>query len=237
MPTKSLAAVSVSAGCLLVLGVAGVSRAPSAAPAQVTLDMSTLHAATLSAVRNAADSSDAPYLLVSVAGSAGRTETRALPAGGHWALQQDGTIGKTPITTLTLQPGDSVRVLLTVLEDRDTSPQELPVATAATTSLADRKSWSNPPQAAVVTTELAPLTTRSAHWLGSASLLLTNAAGTTYWTSLDCVSTCKVLKSPAPEGGSGLVLKEATPQAAAGVVELSGASGTYHLQVAVRRAS
>ena len=81
---------------------------------------------------------------------------------------------------------------------------------------------------------LAPLTTHGTNWLGSASLLLTNEGGTTYWTSLDCVATCTVLRSPATPGTAGAPLQEATPQAS-GVVELSGASATYHLQVAVRR--
>jgi hypothetical protein len=233
MSTKLVTTWSAGLGCVVALGLGRISSAPPAA--QLALDLTTLHAATLSAARNAADSADAPYLLVSVVGSAGSLETHELPAAGHWALRQDGTIGTTPITTLSLQPGDSMRVLLTVLEDRTTSPQELPVATAATKTMADQRALPIPPWADLVAPALAPLTRQGAHWLGSASLLLVNDGGTTYWTSLDCVATCTVLRSSATPGGAGAVLQETTPKPTSGVVELSGASGTYHMQVAVRR--
>jgi hypothetical protein len=233
MTPRTLTAWSAAFGSLVALGIGRVTLAPPAA--QLALDLTTLHAATLSAARTASDSSDDPYLLVSVLGSAGRAESHELPANGHWALRQDGAIGKTPITTLSLQPGDSIRVLLSVLEDGARSTEELSVATAATSSMADHGSLFRPPGAALVTPTLAPLTTHGAHWLGSVSLLLTNEGGTTHWSSLDCVSTCAVLRSPVPAGTGSAVIQETAAQATSGVVELSGASGTYHLQLAVRR--
>lgn len=233
MSTKSVRVFRASLGCLVALGLGGA--ADTRAPAQLTLDLATLHAAALSTARNPADSSDAPYLLVSIVGTGGQTETDELPKSGHWAVRQDEAIGKTPITTITLQPGDSVRVLLTVLEDRVISPQELQIATAATTTMAGQQSPLSPPQTTLVSPTLTPLTTRGAHWLGSASLLLTNDGGTTYWNSLDCVATCTVLQSPAPAGNPAAELQAASPRPAAGVVELSGAAGVYHMQVAVRR--
>jgi hypothetical protein len=233
MPTNSVIARNASLACLIALSLGAAAR--TAPPARVTLDLTTLHAAVLSTARNPGDSSDAPYLLVSVVGSAGRTQTQELPARGHWALRQDGAVGDTPITTLSLEPGDSVRVLLTVLEDHAASPQELQVATAATRMMAGAKSLLNAPPLTSVTPTLGPLTNGGAHWLGTASLLLTNDGGATYWTRLDCVATCKVSRGPATGDGHGAALAATTPQPVTGVVELSGASATYHLQVGLRR--
>jgi hypothetical protein len=233
MSTNSVSVWGTSLFALLVLGP--VRATESHGPARLTLDLATLHAAALTTSRGTADSSDDPYLLISVVGSAGGRETHELPTAGHWAVHQDQAIGKTPITTLSLQSGDSVRVLLTVLADRAASSQELPVATAETALLADQRSLASPPAEAVVTPALAPLTSGGAHWLGSASLLLINEGGTAYWTRLDCIATCKVLASPVAADGAGTPLEATTPRAAAGVVELSGGSGTYHLQVTVRR--
>jgi hypothetical protein len=218
---------SASLGCLAAFAL--VRPTHRGAPAQVSLDLTTLHAAALSTARDAADSSDAPYLLVSVIGSAGKSQSQELPATGHWALHADQAVGRTPITTLTLQPGDSIRILLSVLEDRAASAEELKVATAATTTLAAQRSFTNP-ASALVTPAFAPLTTEGAHWLGSASLLLTNTGGKVYWSSLECVATCKVLRGPAAAGA-----ELTAPQAESGVVELDGADATYHMQVAVSR--
>jgi hypothetical protein len=205
------------------------------APARVSLDLTTLHAAALSKARGPADSTDAPYLLLSVVGSTGRTETRTIPAAGHWSLALDGAIGVTPITTFDLEPGDSIRVLLNVLEDRATSPQELEIATAATRMTAERRTFSNAPAAGALSAALAPLVTRGAHWLGTVSLLLTNDGGTTNWTRLDCVSSCSISRSPIGTGGQVAMLESTSTRAVTGVVELSGASATYHLQVGLRR--
>jgi len=233
MSTHSVSLWGTSLCALLAIGIPRASESHSSA--HLSLDLVTLHAAVLTTSRGTTDSSDAPYLLVSVVGSTGSKETHELPATGHWDVHQNEAVGQTPITSLTLQPGDSIRVLLTVLEDHAPSSQELPAATAETALLADQRTLGSAPAAGAITPALAPLTTGGAHWLGSASLLLTNEGGTTYWSSLDCVATCKVLASPVKAGGSGAPIEATTPRAAAGVVELSGASGTYHLQVTVRR--
>lgn len=231
MRTQTVSVWSISLACLLA---PGLSRPDHRLPATLSLDLTTIHAAVLGSAREPADTTDAPYLLVSIVGSSGRTETHALPAGGHWAMRQNEAITGLSIASISLDPGDSVRVLLSVLEDRATLPEEIQTATATTSAMADQRSLLSPPGVSLVGAALAPLTSRGALWLGSASLLLTNKDGTTFWTSLDCVASCAVLQSPA-EGGTGAVLRASAPQPATGVVELTGASGTYHLQVALRR--
>ena len=88
-----------------------------------------------------------------------------------------------------------------------------------------------PKRAAALASALSPITNAGAHWIGSASLLVTNENGNVYWRALDCITTCKVLKGPAgalePKGGRPM----------AGVVELSGDGGTYHLQLQGERGS
>lgn len=229
MRTQTLSVWTISLGCFLALGAGPAERGH--APAQLSLDLTTIHAAVLTSARSPADSTDAPYLLVSIVGSGGRTEAHALPAGGRWAMRQDQAITGLSIASISLQPGDSVRVLVSLLEDRATLPEEFQIATAMTSH---RSMLS--PLPSLVTTALTPLTSRGAHWLGSASLLLINVGGTTYWSSLDCVASCTVLQPPAA-GGTGAVLENTAPRPASGVVELTGASGTYHLAVALKRVS
>ena len=222
----------VSLGCLLAVGNGRTSHPEP--PATLALNLTTIHAAVLSSARGPADSTDAPYLLVSIHGTGGRTEAHALPAGGHWAMRWNEAITGMPIASISLEPGDSVRVLLSVLEDSVAHPGELQVATAMSSAMASESALLTPPVPSLVTKSLAPLTSRGAFLLGSASLLLTNDGGTTYWTSLDCVASCVVVQPPAA-GGSPTVLAEAAARPASGLVELSGASGTYHFQVALRR--
>lgn len=81
---------------------------------------------------------------------------------------------------------------------------------------------------------LAALTRRGAHWLGSASVLITNEAGSLHWRTLDCVQTGTVLNPPAdPTSGSTLTAESKQPLG--GVVELSGSAGTYQMQLAAKR--
>jgi hypothetical protein len=221
---------SVSLGCLLAIGLDGAARHQP--PATLNLDLTTIHAAVLSSARGDADSADAPYLLISIAGSSGSTQARTLPGSGHWNLRADQAITGLPIASISLEPGDSVRILLSALEDRAATPDELEIASATTVAMAKQRSWSSPLEETMVTAALTPLTSRGVHWLGSASLLVTNQGGTAYWTRLDCIASCAVLRSPAQNGGA--VLSE-TAGPASGVVELTGASGTYHVQVALRR--
>ncbi|MEP6472401.1 MAG: hypothetical protein ABJC74_01705, partial [Gemmatimonadota bacterium] len=152
-------------GSLLALGLAAASYPAPAG--QVSLDLQTLHAAALSASRGAGDSTDSPYILVSVVESRGRSATMQLPATGHYTIHLDQALGLAPITKLDLQPGDSVRVLLSVLEDNQAASNELPIATAETRSLTEQKSRFGAPSLDLVTPALAPLTGAGAHWLGS----------------------------------------------------------------------
>ena len=84
MSTNSVRVFRASLGCLVALGLGGA--ADTRAPAQLTLDLATLHAAALSTARNPADSSDAPYLLVSIVGTGGQTETDELPKSGRYEV-------------------------------------------------------------------------------------------------------------------------------------------------------
>jgi hypothetical protein len=222
----------VSLGCFLALGPGLTPH--RLAPAKLTLDMATIHAAALSSARGPADSTDAPYLLVSILGTGGRTEAKALPATGHWAMRFDQAINGMPITSITLQPGDSVRILFSVLEDSASHPGELQAATATSNAMASKRALVSPPVPSLVTEALAPLTSRGAFLLGSASLLLTNEGGTTYWNSLDCITNCEVVRPPA-EAGSRATLAETATRPVTGLVELTGASSTYHFQVALKR--
>ncbi|HSB54695.1 MAG TPA: hypothetical protein VLD58_10075, partial [Gemmatimonadales bacterium] len=141
----------------------------------------------------------------------------------HLTIHQDQALGPQPLLNLSLQPGDSVRILLSLLEaDQVQLPAETEAAGAATAVL------DQPPEtrAPLPASALAPVTRRGAHWLGSVALLLTNEGGTTYWRTFECVATCRVLKGPST---SALAAKPAAPLA--GVVELTGAGATYHLQL------
>ncbi len=223
-------AYRITACGTLALGLAAASFPAPAA--QVSLDLQTLHAAALSASRGTTDSTDAPYILVSIVESRGRSATMQLPATGHYTIHLDQALGLAPIAKLDLQPGDSVRVLLSVLENNEATTNELPVATAETRSLTEQKSRFGAPALDLVTPALAPLTGAGAHWLGSASILLSNVDGKIFWGSFDCVQSCKVVRSPAKEGTPGAELDAG---GASGVVELSGASATYHMQLAAKR--
>jgi hypothetical protein len=223
--------LTTTAIALTTLGLGAAATYTPAPAAQVSLDLATLHAAALSASRGAGDSTDAPYILVSIVEGAGRSATMELPATGHFTIHLDQALGATPITKLDLQPGDSVRVLLSVLEANDAANNELPVATATTRTLTEQKWRFANPAASVVTPALAPLTGAGAHWLGSASILLLNKNGIPVFGSFDCVQSCKVLASPAKDA----VGAEVDAGGASGVVELSGASGTYHMKLSAKR--
>ena len=163
------------------------------APTTVRLTIATLHAASLTAPRAATDSTDGPFFLVSIQGPRTKMETIHLPESGHLSIHQDEALGARPLVDLNLEPGDSVRLLVSVLEGKKVDASG------------------------------------NARLIGSANLLLTNDGGTTYWRSLECVATCRVLSGAAakPFPATGGV---------AGVVELSGAGGTYHLQLQGQRA-
>jgi hypothetical protein len=200
---------------------------PIPAPTNLRLTLATLHAAALTAPRGASDSLDAPYFLVSILGPRASTETIHLPAAGHLRIHQNEALGARPLVDLNLQPGDTVRLLVSVLEGAKVhGPDEAAAATASTKALSQ-------PMAArvgILSAALAPITRDGAHWLGSATLLLTNEGGTMYWRALECVATCSVLS-----GGDATAFPAADAAPLAGVVELSGGGGTYHMQLQGQR--
>lgn len=205
------------------------SQSASQSQAQIQLDMATLHAATLSKARSARDSLDAPYLLVTMLGPGDMQTSRQMPAANqHWSIRQDEAKGAAPLTSVVVQPGDSVRVLFTLLEgERVDAANEAAVGVALT-----KLNRNAVKDASAVAPALAALTSRGASWLGSATMLLTNEGGKTYWRALDCVSTCKVSNSPVKASGA----TELSATASAGVLELNGNAATYHLQVTAKRA-
>jgi hypothetical protein len=197
------------------------------APTTVKLSVATLHAAALTAPRAPTDSVDAPYFLVSVAGPKSSSATIRLPALGHLSIHQDEALGARPLADLHLEAGDSVRLLVSVLEGKKVQADEEAAAAAASTAALLKPAEA---RASIVSSALKPvLANGAAHWLGSATLLLTNEGGTTYWRELECVATCKVLSG----AGAAAV---ASGKGAAGVVELSGSGATYHMQLQGQRA-
>ena len=181
--------ISAAFWFLILPAIALSSGAPSGPPEKVQLNIATLHAAALTTSRAAADSTDSPFFVVAIIGPGANTRTM-VPEGGQQLIHRDEAIGARPLTELSLASGDSVQVLVSVLEN-------------ATSQIA------------------------GAHWIGSASLLLTNENGSVFWRRLDCVASCKVLTAPATTALS--------TQAFGGVVELSGNGGTYHLALRANR--
>jgi hypothetical protein len=204
-------------------------RSQSPAAGKVQLTLATLHAAALTSPRPSSDSVDAPYYLVSVLGPRAKSETLHLPTSGHLLIHQDEALGARPLIDLSLEPGDSIRVLVSVLEGKSVqASEETTAATASTNALSQPASA----RVAAVSSALSPvLSGNRARWLGSATLLLTNEAGTIYWRALECLATCKVLS-----GAGAAALPAESGAHVSGVVELSGAGGTYHMQLQGQRA-
>lgn len=200
------------------------------APTRLRVTVATLHAASLTTPRAPSDSVDAPYFLVSILGPGKITGTIHLPAAGHLTIHQDEALGARQLADVSLNPGDSVRLLVSVLEGKKVQPSDEAAAAEASTQALSQPSAA---QAKIISTALSPVITKQeAHWLGSATLLLTNEGGTTYWRALECVSTCKVLS-----GASATAFPATAGARVAGVVELSGAGATYHMQLQGQRAS
>ena len=195
-----------------------------APPEKVALTIQTLHAAALTSARAPGDSTDAPFFLVTVTGR-NRGSTTILPDSAPVTLRQDGAVGARPLEVLSLAEGDSVQVLVSVLESgrgrTGMAPAAEPSSTGASESATDR--------VARATSPVAPMVRDGAHWIGSASLLVTNEGGAIYWRRLECVASCKVLTAPA----TAVALTSARPSA--GVLELDGAGGTYHLALRANR--
>ncbi|MEO7456165.1 MAG: hypothetical protein ABIY52_07870 [Gemmatimonadaceae bacterium] len=193
----------------------------SAPPEKVQLTIATLHAAALTTPRVAGDSTDAPFFVVRIVGPRASSAS-ILPNSAVRTIRQDEQLSTRPLTELSLAEGDSVEVQISVLENAEVQ--------AAVASPSNARAASPADQVDQATRLVAPLVKEGATWLGSVSLLLTNEGGSVYWRRLDCVTSCKVLSSPAATA------LPASKQQASGVVELSGAGGTYHLALRANRA-
>lgn len=210
----------IAAALGLLVALPTLDRAPKLPLAtsahHLQLTATTLHAAALTTARASGDTTDAPYVLVSISQGRSISASLRLPSTGHLAIHLDEALGARPLTELTLSPGDSARLLVTVLEDPKVRAAE--EATASDAGVAALRE-SGQARAQKVGEALAPLVRHGAHWIGSAVLVVTNDGGTTRWRALECVATCRVLRGP---NGAA---KDA------GVVELTGAGGDYHLQL------
>jgi hypothetical protein len=210
---------------VLVASVVCVS-AVTPPPAKVQLTIATLHAASLTAARTPGDSLDAPFFVMSVIGPhAGAAAI--LPEGDPLKIRRDEALGERPLTELSLAEGDSVQVLLSVLENASEKGADRLKGVDASK---ETRTLSPSARAESLTRLLAPFVDQGAHVLGSASLLVTNEGRAIYWRKLECITSCKVVSAPAT---SPLL---ATPTQPNGVVELSGHGGTYHLALQARRA-
>jgi hypothetical protein len=221
-PMSSRTAVRLSVLLPLLAFMPG-RHVVSHAPTKLRLTLATLHAAALTAPRAATDSADGPYFLVSILGPRTKTETIHLPTSGHLRIHQGEALGTRPLVDLSLEPGDTVQLLVSVLEGTKVHGSDESAAAAASTEALSQPTAA---RAGVVSSALAPVTKDGAHWLGSATLMLTNEQGTMYWRALECVATCKVLT-----GGAATAFAAPSGAPVVGVVELSGAGGTYHMQL------
>lgn len=193
---------------------------------KVQLTIATLHAAALTTSRTAGDSSDTPFFVVSVVGPKANA-TSMLPLDAVRNIPLDGALGARPLTELTLADGDSIQVLVSVLENAKIARSDEARVAAVP---ARGRSHSESEQVEHAKGIVAPLVKDGAHWLGSVSLLLINEAGAVSWRRLDCVASCRVLTGPAATA------LQSGAQPASGVVELTGSGGTYHLALRANRA-
>ena len=201
--------------------------APSRAPTKLRLSVALLHAAALTAPRAATDSTDGPYFLFSILGPRTKTETMHLPATGHLTIHEDEAVYPRDLVDLSLEPGDTVRLLVSVLEGKKILiSNEVAAAAASTKALAQPA----PMRMGTISSALASVTKEGAHWIGSATLVLTNEAGTIYWRALECVATCNI-----QSGGAATAFPSSTAPVA-GVVELTGSGATYHMKLQGMRA-
>jgi hypothetical protein len=224
MPSALTRIKAIRAVALVVTMLGAVAAQPphKPVPAKLKLTLQTLHAASLTAPRTPADSVDEPYLLVSVLGPKSSTRNVHLPATGHLRIHRDEALGARPLVDLSLAPGDSATLVVSVFDGaRSKHADEVAAGTAAGGAVVGPSST----RATRLAAALQPLIDDRARWLGSATLLLANDGGTVYWRALDCLSSCRIL--------SGTEAKPFSPGGAAltGVVELSGAGATYHMQL------
>lgn len=200
--------------------VPGAARQPHPAALSVQVNVATLHAAALTTARGGDDRADQPYLLASMLGSGTAATTARLPSDGHLSIQLDEAVSTRPLASLSLAPGESARLVIAAIEGpRVDVALETRVATAFRARVGETPAALGARLAAV----MAPLTERGDHWLGSALLDVSNEAGALKWRTFACLATCEVLSAPeaAPAPGTPL----------SGVLELTGAGGTYHLKL------
>lgn len=200
---------------------------PAATVSAVELRIATLHVAALTSPNASRDSVDAPYLLVSVIGPRAKSHALTFPTEGHWRVHRDQALGSLALETLRLDDGDSVRVLVTVMEGGRADHSMMDRAAEATIGPAANAGERN----RIVSAAVESLVSGGARWIGSAALLLTRDAGVSYWRGLDCVASCKVVAGAAP-----VSLDAAAAAPPSGVIELSGAGATYHLKLEAREA-
>ena len=226
--------LAVAGAALVASGFTSLSHVDPAKPlaaAEVQLDMATLHAAALSAARSPRDTTDAPYLMVTVFGPGVKNVSKQLPsATAHWTIKRNEAKSAEPLASLSIAPGDSVRVLFTLLENEQVNASDESQAGAGLMKMNMTAALAN---AQTLATTLSPVINHGAQWLGSAAMLLTNEGGKTYWRALDCVKSCSVSSTPVQASGSELTTQ--SPDGLSGVLELNGNSATYHLKVTAKR--
>lgn len=210
---------------LLLSGAALPRRAN--APANLQLAVATIHAAALTTPRAAGDTLDHPYLLVSRLGPNGAANVGRLPATSHFVIRNNEALGAQTLLSLGLEPGDSAQLLVSLLENPDVHlTEEAQVAQAGAAVLRETGAR----RASVLAEQIAPLVKQGAQWIGSARVVIANDGGTLRWKQLECVATCTVVAAPtAPD-----ILPAPAPQSG-GVLELSGAKGTYHVNLRTQR--
>lgn len=197
----------------------------SVAPAKVQFTLQTVHAAALTKARAQDDTKDAPYLLLAVAGPGTSVAVMPFPSDEPLSIKFDEALPARALHTLSLDEGESVRVVLTALEGPRGSATEEAEAATVTAGIIRQASDK---RADALTFALTPLTAKGANVLGAAILVVANEGGTLYWRALECVATCSVLTAPTAAALQG----NATNQ---GVLELTGAGGTYHFNLIGRR--
>lgn len=217
--------MTLGTASLFLLG-ATIPRSTDA-PANLQLAVATIHAAALTTPRSAADSLDHPFLLVSRLGADGKADVSRLPATSHFVIRNNQALGAQTLLSLALQPGDSAHLLMSLLENPDVHlADEARVAEASAAVLREATAR----RAEVLASHLAPLVKQGAQWIGSMRVVIVNDGGTLRWKQLECVATCTVVAAPtAPD-----ILPAPAPQSG-GVVELSGAKGTYHVNLRTQR--
>lgn len=223
-PTPALT-MSPAIPMLTALCVPLVAALISTAPAKVQFTLQTVHAAALTKARTSGDTKDEPYLLLSLAGPGTSVAGMPFPATEPLSIKLDEALPARTLLTRTLEDGESLRVLLSALEGpRGRASEEADAATAAVGVIRQAPDE----RAEALASAIAPLTSKGANLLGAAILVVANEGGTLYWRTLECVATCSVLTAPTATALQG----NATNQ---GVLELTGAAGTYHFNLIGRR--